>query len=64
MGDYECSMCGVQFGNRDELVNHLRDVHPTQKINDFECSTCGARFGSIDELVGHIGSVHPIVITQ
>ena len=57
---YECSMCGVKFGNRDELTNHLRDVHPTKKLNDFECSTCGAKFGTVDELVGHVASVHPV----
>jgi DNA-directed RNA polymerase subunit RPC12/RpoP len=63
MENYECSMCGAQFGDRDALVNHLTQVHPTQKMNDFECTKCGAKFGSIEELVGHVASVHPMVVT-
>lgn len=60
MDNYECSMCGAQYDNRDALVNHLKEVHPTQRVDEFECSKCGAKFGSMNELAGHVTGSHPV----
>ena len=64
MGNYECSMCSVQFGNRSDLTSHLVNVNHRQKIRDFECSACGGKFETINELVSHAANAHPIAIMQ
>jgi len=62
MDRYQCSVCGAEFDNRDVLVGHLREAHPSQQISNFECTACGARFGSVNELVDHVRGAHPVPI--
>ncbi|MGD0728755.1 MAG: hypothetical protein ABR981_01630 [Candidatus Micrarchaeaceae archaeon] len=64
MGNYECSICCVKFGNRNELTDHLVNVYHRQKIDGFECGACSGKFRTIGELENHVAYSHATVITQ
>lgn len=59
MGDYECGMCGAQFGDRYSLESHITAMHGGQRGLSFECGTCGEKFGSSNELTSHNLYAHP-----
>jgi uncharacterized C2H2 Zn-finger protein len=60
MEDFECGVCGETFDNKDQLVEHIKEVH--NDINtgaNYKCAECGDVFGSQDELIQHIKADHP-----
>jgi DNA-directed RNA polymerase subunit RPC12/RpoP len=59
MGDYECGICGAQFGDRYSMDGHIASMHPGQTSERFECGMCGEKFGSNNELVSHMATAHP-----
>eukprot|EP00792_Barthelona_sp_PAP020_P011062 TRINITY_DN485_c0_g1_i1.p1 TRINITY_DN485_c0_g1~~TRINITY_DN485_c0_g1_i1.p1 ORF type:complete len:350 (+),score=81.96 TRINITY_DN485_c0_g1_i1:54-1103(+) len=51
-----CPVCGKQFKNKINMVEHVKEVH--EKTECFECSFCGRSFVRLRNLKAHIKRVH------
>ena len=54
--NYNCEICGKEFGIIQNLNKHIKTVHEKQR--DFKCESCGKLFGIKANLRVHIESMH------
>ena len=55
-----CSNCGVNFGEKSSLKEHISLVHEGKKgvLNDGKCPRCDKQFVHKDNILKHIKAVH------
>jgi len=54
-----CTHCGEEFLRNSQLVNHLKDAHPTNYMEEtLPCTQCDKRFMDITSIQQHTACVH------
>ena len=53
---FKCSTCGTNFGLKEHLQRHIKDVH--QLARPFPCPDCGQSFARKADMERHRASVH------
>ena len=54
----ECRDCHFNFATHNQLLEHVRSEHTTQKINSYDCDKCSKSFSSKTLRLKHMRAVH------
>ena len=54
----ECTSCPLKFGNKRELLNHVKSEHRTRNRTHFKCDKCQRTFSSNKTKLAHLREAH------